>query len=192
MYINWTKQAAQAKRERTNNMLMEAHNRASAAARERNRAPRRRTGVVGLSNTDTLRRAMEIRRRLMAKLQEVGGSDAEGRTRDTMLATVKMQLARVDQQIAAIRRRERAVEEERQARRDECPCVRRRRRHDLRPQSINIRRDFLYSAEQGGFNPNNPLGFNGVGEAAVAMDMGGQAALLGDNGMDAAALELSL
>jgi len=173
--------------------LKEAHNRAQqqAQARRRNNTPR--VGSVRLSNTDSLRTALGLRRRVLAKLAEVASAvDVEPRTRDAMVATVKMQLDRIDQQIAAIRRRERAVEEERRARRDECPERRRRRHRDMQERSISVRRDFLYPAHKGGFDPRNPLGFVSIPSPAVSFDIGGAAGIVMDASAPAPSMEMTL
>jgi hypothetical protein len=126
---------------------------------------------------DSVRRAQQIRSRLTAKLMEVQGSDAEPRTRGAMAMDIKLKIDRVDQQIAAIRRRERAVQEERTTRRrDDTPQARRRRAQDMQERRISIRRDMLYHANNGGFDPNNPL-FNKTtfqdAAAAIAFEFGG-------------------
>ncbi|MCL2357511.1 MAG: hypothetical protein FWC70_10245 [Defluviitaleaceae bacterium] len=161
--------------ENLNFRLKEAHNRVQEERREqqRRRPARRRTGSVRLSNTDSVGRARRVRAQLVSKLQEVYGSDASDRNRGAMAMDIKLQIQRVDQQIAAIRRRERAMEEERTTRREnDTPEARRRRIRDMQERRINIRRDLLYPAASGGFDPNNPLGKN----TSVVCDIGGNVA----------------
>jgi len=177
MIIQWPKEGKPDLRADKLRKLKEAHARAQKQARERSQSARPRTGNIRLSNTDSLRTAMAVRRRVLAKLAEVAGAtDVEPRTRGAMVATVQMQLDRVDRQIAAIRRRERALEEEKRAKRDECPRKRRRRLADMKEKSIYIRRDFLYDAKDGGFDPRNPanvLTGTYAADAAVTFSMGG-------------------
>lgn len=157
--------------------LKEAHNRVQQENRERRPPPRRQTGAVRLSNTDSIGRARRVRARLLAKLQEVYGSDMETRSRGAVAMDIKLQINRVDKQIAAIRRRERAIEEERTTRREnDTPEARRRRARDMKERRIHIRRDFLYHADRGGFDPNNPLFVSGPQNPAssVAFEIGGK------------------
>jgi len=163
--------------ENLNHQIKEAHARVQQQQRERRRPPRRQTGSVRLSNTDSIGHARRIRARLLAKLQEVYGSDMQSRSRGAAAMDIKLQIDRVDRQIAAIRRRERALEEERTTRRDDSPEARRRRARDIQQRSIGVRRDFLYHASRGGFDPNNVL-FNKTGlqnpVSSVAFDIGGK------------------
>ena len=180
-------------------LLIEAHNQAQKA-QQALMAPRRpRVGTVRLSNTDTLRTALAMRRRVMGKLAEVAAAtDVEPRTRDAMMATVKMQIDKIDRQISAIRRRERAVEEERRARRDECRQERRRRNRDMQEQSVRNRKDMLYHANEGGFNPNHPLGLGMAPPStpfsmpAVSFDVGGMVGMAMDTATDAPAMDMTL
>lgn len=166
--------------ENRNNMLQEAHERIRKQQDEqRRRRPRRQQGSVRLSNRDSLGRAFQIRARLLAKLKEVAGSDMEERARGATKMDIQLQLDRVERQIASIRRRERAVEEERTIRRrDDTPERRRRRFRDMQEQRIHIRRDFLFHANKGGFDPNDPL-FSKTGIqnmiSPVSFDFGGKA-----------------
>ncbi|MCL2189726.1 MAG: hypothetical protein FWC16_12250 [Defluviitaleaceae bacterium] len=203
MIIQWNKnENKQQKRGGITAQLFEAHNKAQQAQQNQRRNNKPRVGTVRLSNTDTLRTALAMRRRVMAKLAEVAAvTDVEPRTRDAMLATVKMQIDKIDRQITAIRRRERAVEEERRARRDECRQERRRRQRDMQENSVRIRRDMLYPAGEGGFNPHHPLGLPsspapmpniaGLG-AAVSFDVGGVAGTMGDASGGAPAMDVVL
>ncbi|MCL1844930.1 MAG: hypothetical protein FWF77_03405 [Defluviitaleaceae bacterium] len=164
--------------ENLNHRIKDAHSRVEQERREqqRRRPPRRQTGSVRLSNTDSIGRARRVRARLVAKLQEVYGSDSDGRSRGTMAMDIKLQINRVDKQISAIRRRERAIEEERTTRRrDDTPEARRRRARDMQERRIHIRRDFLFHANKGGFDPNNPTFVSGKQNAAssVLFDIGG-------------------
>ena len=142
-----------------NRRIKEAHARLEEerrARRQKQQRPRR-MGVARLSNTDTIARAKRVRAALLAKLQEGFASDMEPRARDIFAADIKLQISRVDQTINAIRRRERAIEEERNvSRRNDTPEARRRRFREMQQRSISIRRDFLYHADKGGFDPNMP------------------------------------
>lgn len=164
-------------RENRDNMIVEEHARLQEerAGQQRNR--RRRTGVVRLSNVDSISRAHQIRQRLLAKLSEVAGSEMEPRARDAVMADIKMQLDRVEQQIAAIRRREQAILEERSARREtDTPEERRRRWRDMQERRIFIRRDFLYHSNDGGFDPNNMFSgfvFSSSANSPVVLCLGG-------------------
>ncbi|MCL2223766.1 MAG: hypothetical protein FWB96_02225 [Defluviitaleaceae bacterium] len=163
--------------ENQNNMLKEAHNRIQEQQQEQRRQRRpRRQGSVRLSNTDSLGRAHQIRARLQAKLAEIHGSDMEERSRSATAMDIKLKIDRVDRQIAAIRRRERAIQEEKTTRRDDSKDARRRRARDMQERRIYVRRDFLYHANNGGFDPNNPL-FNKTAfqnaASSIAFDIGG-------------------
>ena len=147
--------------------LAEAHNRANERTHA-NRTQRRRPPVTGstrLSNTDSIGRANRIRQRLKSKLSEIMSSSLDEDVKKSLARNVQTQLDRVEQKIRQIRRRERAQEEEKRDRirerqreqdrraelqRDE---RQRNRQRDLRPRSVSVRRDFLYSARQGGFDP---------------------------------------
>ena len=178
--------------------LTEAHNRAN----EQNMQNRRRrrppvTGSVRLSNTDSIGRANRIRQRLRAKMGEIMSSSLDEDVRKSLARTVQLQLDRVEGKIRQIRRRERAQQEEKRdrasaQRREEDQRIerqreerRRRRQSDLRQRSIRVRRDFLYSANQGGFNPYNnnitmshPPSINGP---AVAIEIGGYSGVVMDS-----------
>ena len=145
-------------RDKKNRRIKEAHARLEEERRARRKQQRpRRTGVARLSNTDTITRAKQVRARLLAKLKEGFDSDMCPRAREVFAADIKLQISRVDQTINAIRRRERAMEEERNvSRRDDTPEARRRRFREMQRRSISIRRDFLYHASKGGFDPNMP------------------------------------
>lgn len=177
-------------RENQNNMLQEAHERVQQQQGEQRRRRPRRQGSIRLSNTDSLGRAFKVRARLIAKLQEVAGGDMEDRAQGAMKMDIQMQLNRVDQQIANIRRRERAVQEERTTRRrDDTPEARRRRARDMQERRIWIRRDFLYHANNGGFDPNNPM-FNKAGiqnafsPVAFDSEIGTMDTTIADAGLD--------
>ena len=164
-------------RDKKNRRIKEAHARLEEERRARRRQQRpRRTGVARLSNTDTIQRAMQVRARLLAKLKEGFDSDMCPRARDVFAADIKLQISRVDQTINAIRRRERAIEEERNmSRREDTPEARRRRFREMQRRSISIRRDFLYLANEGGFDPNMPrIGSNSRNELppAVTLSLG--------------------
>ena len=167
-------------RDTKNRRIKEAHARLEEERRARRRQHRpRRIGVARLSNTDTIQRAMQVRARLLAKLKEGFDSDMCPRAREVFAADIKLQISRVDQTINAIRRRERAIEEERNvSRRDDTPEARRRRFREMQKRSISIRRDFLYHASKGGFDPNMPqIGNNprNMLPPAVALSLGEEA-----------------
>ena len=198
MTTQWNKNEPPGEKNNLTAQLFEAHNNAHRQAQQQRR-PRPRTGTVRLSNTDSIRTALAMRRRVLAKLSEVAAAtDVEPRIRDTMMATVKLNLDKIDRKISAIRRRERAVEEERQARRGENENQRRRRRAEMQQQSIRIRRDFLYHANDGGFNPNNPLGmFTPPAPlfdtgAALTFDAGGHTGFLMDSPSAEASMDMSV
>ena len=180
--------------------LADAHNRANeqAMANRRRRRQPPRQGSVRLSNTDSMGRVNRVRAQLRAKLSEVMSSTLDEGTKKGLARAVQTQLDRVDSVARQIRRRERAEQEERidnrarerrqESRRQELRReeARRRRRNDMHPRSTRIRRDFLYSASQGGFDPYDarPVSFNGNnggGHAAVAFDIGGQAGVVIDS-----------
>ena len=169
-------------RDNENAMLKEAFQRIQQQqAEQRRQRPRRRTGSVRLSNTDSIGRAMQIRSRLLAKLKEVYGSSMDERSRGATAMDIKIQLDRVERQISAIRRRERALREEKTTRREnDTPEARRRRMRDKQESRIHIRRDFLYHANRGGFDPNDPLFMKGTGSevSSVSFDFGGKAGTL--------------
>ena len=147
--------------------LSDAHNRASERSQEnrRRRRPPQRQGTVALSNTDSMGRANRIRARLRSKLGEIMSSSLDNDIKKSLARSVQMQLDRVEVKINQIRRRERAKQEERRERRAEerreeerrvekqREAARRRRQHDMRQRTIRIRRDFLYHADEGGFDP---------------------------------------
>ena len=171
---------ARSLREHQDNLLKEAHERVRQQQQaQRRRRPRRQQGSVRLSNTDSIGRAMQIRTRLLAKLNEVASGDMDDRTSNAVKMDIKLQLERVERQIANIRRRERAVQEERTTRRrDDTPERRRRRLRDMQEQRIYIRRDFLFHANRGGFDPNDPMfSKSGIENAlsSVAFEFGGEA-----------------
>ncbi|MCL2047996.1 MAG: hypothetical protein FWG87_04645 [Defluviitaleaceae bacterium] len=119
------------------------------------RPAKKKTGVTRLSNTDSLRKAHQVRAQLVAKLGEVYTSNLDERTRDIGTMDIKLQINKVDQQIMAIRRRERAIEEEKTTRRsDDTPSKRRRRFYDMEEKRVYIRRDYLFHADDGGYDPN--------------------------------------
>ena len=183
-------------REQKNNRIKEAHARLEEQRRAQRRHRPRRVGVARLSNHDTIQRANQVRGQLLAKLQEAFSGDMEPRAREIFAADIKMQLGRVDQIINAIRRRERAIEEERTIRRqDDTPENRRRRFRDKQRRSISIRRDLLYHANEGGFDPSMPQIGSRANELppAVTLTLGEntQAKEMGE-AADAPALDMTL
>jgi len=174
------REVARSLTEDRNRLLKEEQSRIQEEQQEqrRNRQRPRRTGNLRLSNTDSLGRAFQVRSRLAAKLMEIQGSGMEPGMRDSTIMDIKLQLGRVDQQIAAIRRRERAVQQERTTRRsDDTPEIRRRRARDMQERRIYVRRDMLYHANNGGFDPNDPIGLRQMKDAmsSVAFEIAGSA-----------------
>jgi len=186
--------------------LTAAHNRANENQPPRRNRNIRREGAVTLRNTDSIGRANRVRSRLRAKIGEIMSSNIEPDIKKSLARNVQMQLERVENTIRQIRRRERAEQEERREQRQEVTRqrerrqektraerveerrreeARRRRRNDMRERSTRIRRDFLYPARQGGFNPydfasnrngnfnDNNSGFTIDVPPAVAFDVGG-------------------
>ena len=165
-------------REQKNNRIKEAHRRLDEKRKAARRAQPRRVGVARLSNTDTIARANQIRARLLAKLKEAFASDMEPRARDVFAADIKLRISQVDHTINAIRRRERAIEEERNInRRDDTPEDRRRRFREMQRRSISIRRDLLYHRDEGGFDPNMPQ----IGRKSITTAESAVLLLLGEN-----------
>ena len=177
--------------------LTEAHNRANERHMQ-NRRNRRRPPVTGstrLSNTDSLGRATRIRQRLRSKLGEIMSSSLDESLRKSLARNVQLQLDRVEMTMRQIRRRERAQKEERrdraqEQRREEDQRAeqrreqrRRNRQGDLRQRSVRIRRDFLFSARDGGFDPydNNVTMTNQPPAApAATFSIGGQSGVVMD------------
>jgi len=172
-------------------MLTDAHNRASENAQQNRRRRPPKQGTVRLSNTDSIGRANRIRARLRAKIGEIMSSPLDDDIKKALARNVQMQLDRVEDKIRQIRRRERAKEEEKrerasreqeeqdriaEKRREE---ARRRRQRDMRQRSINIRKDFLFSAEEGGFDPMSAaqagvnMSFSATAEPSVAFSVAG-------------------
>jgi len=133
--------------------FFEAHKKAKEKAKKNNAA--KKTGMVRISNTDTVERCVRIKSRLAAKLMEIYASDLDDKMKSALARNVLLEMSKVEQKISDIRRRERAAQEEKENRKDESEHVKRRRRHDLEKRSVVIRRDYLYSAEKGGFDPND-------------------------------------
>jgi hypothetical protein len=167
-------------------MLQEANERVKQKQKEqRKRSPKKQTGAVRLSNTDSIGRARQVRARLLAKLQEVYGSDMDERSRGASAMDIQLQINRVDRQIIAIRRRERAIEEEKMTRRkDDTPEARRRRLRDMQEKRIYVRRDFLYHADKGGFDPNNVVPSFDIGGNIGTMDIAAAADIGADFNME--------
>ena len=152
------REISKALNENLKNQLTEAHEKVREQQKKQRQKPKRRTGVTRLSNTDSMRKARQIRAQLVAKLSEVYGSDMDERSRGVNALDIKLQINKVDQQINAIRRRERAIEEEKLTRRkDDTPEARRRRLRDMQENKIYIRRDYLFHADEGGYDPNNHI-----------------------------------
>jgi hypothetical protein len=120
-------------------------------------------------------------------MAEILRSDVPQNQRLAMSRTVQLQLDNVERTISQIRRRERAEKEERRARRNPDKRretareieARRRRRADMRERSIRVRRDLLYPARRGGFDPqqaNQGMNMHPAAASAsgVAFDIAGQ------------------
>lgn len=187
-------------KEESDKALGEAFRRVRDKAKTERKKSAKKTGSVSLSNTDSVSRCTRIKAQLSAKLAEIYASDLDNKVKDALTRDIMLQLNKVEQKAIEIIRRERALQEEKNAKRSEPDQVKRRRQHDLAKRSTAIRRDYLYSAEKGGFDPNDPLltgHFAGAGlntatafEPAVAFDIGGttgEAAAVADSaGFEAA------
>ena len=181
-------------------LLTDAHNRENERIQQNRR--RRRPPVQGsvrLSNTDSLGRANRIRQSLRSKVSEIMSSSLDEDVKKSLARNVQLQLDRVEVKIRQIRRRERAQQEEKRERRNEerrqedrrierrREEARRRRRSDMRERTTRIRRDFLYSARNGGFDPydNNVkvnIYLSSGASAAVSFDVGGNSGVVADGG----------
>jgi hypothetical protein len=162
------------KKDETQKMLFEAHKKAQEAAKKRRRSGSKKIGSVGLSNADSVGRAVRIRARLYAKLDEIFASDLDLKVKMSLAKDVMVQINRVEQKITDIQRRERAIKEEALAKsKDEPEHVKRRRRYDMQKRGIAIRRDYLYHANDGGFDPMSFCVNAMKAAAAVAFDIAG-------------------
>ncbi|MCL1997546.1 MAG: hypothetical protein FWG65_02130 [Turicibacter sp.] len=179
--------------------LADAHKRANERANQNRRRRRPVQGTVRLSNTDSLGRAARVRARLAAKIGEIMASDIEDDMKAALSRNVQMQMDRVENTVRQIKRRKRAEEEEKRERtrnekqraeelqnerlRQQREETRRRRRRDMQQQSINIRRDFLSSAERGGLNPRDfsvRAQFENAPSPAISFDIGGKTSTIAD------------
>ena len=133
--------------------MIEAFKRAEQKAKENRKQSRRKVGVVSLSNTDTIQRCVQIRARLYAKIGEIAGSDLDIKQKMALTRDVMTQIDKVEIKISEIRRRERAVKEEKTAKKTEAEHVKRKRWYDTQKRTAHIRKDYLFPAEKGGFDP---------------------------------------
>jgi hypothetical protein len=115
----------------------------------------KKTGFVGLSNTDSIEKCGRLKARLNAKLAEIYASNLDNNQKMQLARTVMMEIMKVDQKAGEIRRRERAQKEEADKNKTDTAAARRRRKMDLEKRTIGIRNDFLHSAKDGGFDPND-------------------------------------
>jgi hypothetical protein len=165
-------------------LMFEAHNKAQEAARKRRRkSASKKIGAVSLSNADTVNRAMRVRSRLYAKMDEIFASDLEPKMKMSLAKDVMIKINKVEDKIASIRRRERAILEEQSRKKNESEATKRRRQHDMKKRSISIRKDYLFSAENGGFDPNDfnlkmPSGGACVSFQISGMEGGGEVAVM--------------
>jgi hypothetical protein len=159
------------KQENRNN-LFEAHKKAQEAAAVKRRRSGKRIGSVGLSNTDSVSRAVRIKSRLYAKLDEIFASDLEPAAKLTLAKDVIMKINKVEQKIIAIKRREKALQEEKIAKRDESEQAKRRRRRDMIKKSISIDKGYLFSAQDGGMDPM-AFGMPAFGDPSVSFEISG-------------------
>ena len=145
--------------------LPEAFARAKENTRKNNQKSTKKIGSVTLSNTDSIGACHRLKNRLNAKLSEIYGSDLDVGLKRSLAQNVVMALANVEQKILEIRRRERAVQEEKTAKKNEKPHEKRRRQRDMEKRTVRIRQDLLYSAKDGGLDPDNLLN---IGSAAFS------------------------
>jgi hypothetical protein len=169
-----------------NGKLMEAHRKEREKARKNIKASRK-IGSVAISNTDSVERCIKVKARLNAKLGEIFASDLDDKQKMALARGIMLELNKVDGKIADIRRREKAVRETQQTKRkNETESERRRRKYDMEKRTITIRKDFLFHANQGGYDPNNAA-FGGIQldfPAAVAFDISGMAGEVGGAAAD--------
>jgi len=140
----------------------------SSNQNQRNNRPAilRRLGSVRLSNKSSVNQARRVRTQLVSKQMEIANSTLDPAKKQALSSKIQLSIDKVDRMITQIRRRERAETEqkreeatkrteENQEKREEIQreVARRRRRNDTREQSVRVRRDFLYRAEDGGFDP---------------------------------------
>jgi hypothetical protein len=151
----------------------EAFRRAGEQTKENNqRRTTRKHGVVGLSNADTIQKANQVKARLNAKLGEIMASELEPKEKMGFARMVMLELNKVEQKIADIKRREAALQQERMRPKKETEAERARRRYDMKERRVGIRRDLLYSATEGGFDPADWLpGGNPAYQVSVRVDM---------------------
>ena len=133
----------------------------------------KKLGNITVSNTDSVERCMQIKARLNAKLSEIFASDLDDKLKMALSRDILFQLNNVEKKIHDIRRRKKAEHEEKTAKKDESEAVKRRRRYDMQKRSITIRRDYLFSAEKGGLDPNNFIVSISSDNVAVSFDIGG-------------------
>jgi hypothetical protein len=166
-----------------NQSLMWAFKRAQIKSREmepNKKNGTKKLGSVSLSNMDTVNRCSAIKARLNAKLGEIYKSDLPQAQKMTLARDVMFQMDKVEQKISEIRRREVAVREEKSAKKNEPSHLKRRRKRDMEKKTTSIKRGYLYSAEEGGYDPNNMLNggsVNGFHEITpgVTVDISGGA-----------------
>ncbi len=118
----------------------------------------KKLGSVTVSNTDTVERCMRIKARLYAKLNEIYGSNVDMKMKQVMARNIMLQVEKVDVKITEIKRRDKAVLEERKRKKNESEEERRKRREDMEKRSTTIKREYLFSAKEGGYDPSDPVG----------------------------------
>jgi hypothetical protein len=161
-------------KEDSNKFMVEAFKKAQEKSKENRKKSQKKTGTVSLSNADSVSGAMRIRSRLYAKLDEIFASDINQKAKMTMAKDVLLQITKVEQKIVEIKRREKAIQEERMNKKNDTELDKRKRKYDMQKRSIGIRKDYLYSAAEGGFDPTNNFMTNfSSGEAAVSFDISG-------------------
>jgi hypothetical protein len=167
-------------KEDSSKALVEAFKR----VREKNKAEKKKSpkkmGSVSLSNTDTVSMCMKLKARLNAKLSEIFSSDLDPKMKNALARDVMVQMDKVEQKISEIRRREKAVAEEKRARKNEQEHVKRQRQRDMAKKTTYIRRDYLYSAEEGGMDPASYMPGAAGSEAAVSYDISGMTGTVTD------------
>lgn len=161
------------------NLYAEIVKKNQEAAEKQKKKSSKKFGAVSLSNTDSVQRCQAVKAKLKAKLAEIFSSDIDAKIKGALAREVSMAIDRVDQKISEIKRREVALWEEKAAKKNESEHTKRKRRDDLRKRYTTVKKEFLYSAGEGGLDPAEYGG--GAGAAAsVAFDIGGVSGTVSD------------
>jgi hypothetical protein len=140
----------------------------------------KKLGSISISNTDTVSRCLKVKARLAAKLGEIYSSDLDPKLKNALARDVMIQIEKVEVKISEIQRRERAVAEEKRSRKNESAFKKRQRQMDMAKKTAQIRRDYLYSAEEGGMDPASYMPGSGASDAAVSFDIAGMTGTVTD------------